>query len=162
MSRTWGIPNYVTAAIPRFLSWPHARADRPLQLRGRPVRDRRAADRRRLLPLHPVPAPDRRRGVAAGRYPAWDAAHRRRRGPDPLVAARGRVRQAVLLRLRLAPVQPGSGASGEALGTPRRRRRRPGRAAAAPPPRRDGGGVGAATRRRIAAPRRLTDSRRRA
>src|SRR3954447_26138155 len=132
-----------------------AASDRPLPVRRGPLRDHRAPRRGQLLPLHALPAAhrDRRGGVRARR--ARLAALAVGRGPHPhLVAARRRLGQGVLHRVRLGAVQPRARRPRGDRHPPRPVRRRPGHPADAPPPRRDRRRLGAAARRRAAAPRR--------
>src|SRR5215212_7405471 len=84
----------------RFLPPTHRR----LRLRGRALRDRRAAGVGDLLPLHPLPAPHGRRrgGIRPGGARRLRAP--RRRGAPARVVARGRLRQGVLRRVRLGAV----------------------------------------------------------
>ena len=78
-----------------------AAADRRLPLRRRPLRARRATRARRLLPLHPLPAPNRNGGRDLGADRSRLAAHRGRRGARPRLATRRRrLREMLLRRLR--------------------------------------------------------------
>src|SRR5438093_7851638 len=100
-------------------------AHRRLSVRRRALRGHRAARVRRLLPLHALPAADGNGGLGAGTHRARLAAHRRRRGARARLRAAGRVREALLLRLRLVALEPEPGGSRGDEHPPGRLRPRP-------------------------------------
>src|SRR5918992_5400417 len=128
-----------------------------LYVRRSPLRGERPARVRGLLPLHALPAALGRRRLHQCPSSARLVLHQPRGGADRRLPPRRRVREGLLLGLRLGAVQPRSR-------RPRRHRRahgdlrrRPRRPSLLPPVRRLRGAVGTHSRRRpTAAPRRPT------
>ena len=135
-------PSRRSPSLRRSSSWCHDRvpAHRRLQLRRRPLRGHRAAPHRQLLPLQALPATQRHGRVAQRPSGARHVPDHPGRGCAADVEARGRRREVVLRRLRLAHLRaqplatPTRSASGWARSTPIRASARAS-AASSPTPR---------------------------
>jgi hypothetical protein len=133
---------------------PRSAADRRLRLRPRAVGAERPAQRRPLLPLQTLSAPHRRRGIAGGPGRSGLVPGDLRRGIDSRLVSPRRLREALLRRVRLGPVQPPPRRPRRADGQARQLRQRPGGPAKRPPVRRLRLHLGGDPRRRSAAVRR--------
>ncbi|CAA9535073.1 MAG: hypothetical protein AVDCRST_MAG30-4151, partial [uncultured Solirubrobacteraceae bacterium] len=124
-----------------------SRAHRPLRLRRRPPRDRRAARGRGLLPLHPLPAPVRGRRARLRACRAGVRADRGGGGPPAGMVGGRRAREGLLRRLRVGDARLGPRDPRRRDRAPGRHRGRSGRAPRGAPVRRLRGAVGDDPRR---------------
>src|SRR5204862_218881 len=115
------------------------------------LRGVRAPARRRLLPLHALPASHGDGSVAAGKGRAGLPPRYAGRGRDPRLRPRTRLREALLLPLRLCALESGPARPRRPQRPPRGVRRRPRRPPVPSPVRGVRRSVGAVARRRPAA-----------